>query len=577
MKLTKIDRTNSDSSSSITLIGTGSLGGKAKGLVDMNDILESQFNREEFQQFEVSIPPLTILRSDVFDSFMDRNNLYEIAYSERTDERIAHAFQNADLPFEVLGDLRRICNKSRTPFAVRSSSKLEDAMYEPFAGIYATKMTPNNQHDEDSRFRKLIESIKFVYASTYFKASKDYMLATDHHIEDEKMSVIIQDVVGSRNSDRFYPELSGVARSYNFYPMGRAKPEDGVVNFALGLGKTIVDGGVSWAYSPSFPKITPPFGSISEMLKQTQLEYWVINMGKLPAYNPIKETEYMLKEHLTSAEKDGSLKYLASTVDRDSGQLRIGIGADGPRVLTFAPLLTMNDIPINGLIKKLLKICEETLKAPVEIEFAVTFSNTKVQNVKHKFGFLQVRPMVVSNEEVLIAEDELYEKNILAASENSLGNGTLSNLSDIVFVKPEVFEAKYTQRISEELKSINKKLIDQKTHYLLIGFGRWGSSDPWLGIPVDWSNISGAKVIVEATLENMNVELSQGSHFFHNLTSFNVPYFSIPFSGKYSIDWDWLSEQELIYETDFVKHVKLSAPLLIKVDGKTGRGLIIKN
>jgi len=577
MKLTKIDRTNSDSSSSITLIGTGSLGGKAKGLVDMNDILESQFNREEFQQFEVSIPPLTILRSDVFDSFMDRNNLYEIAYSERTDERIAHAFQNADLPFEVLGDLRRICNKSRTPFAVRSSSKLEDAMYEPFAGIYATKMTPNNQHDEDSRFRKLIESIKFVYASTYFKASKDYMLATDHHIEDEKMSVIIQDVVGSRNSDRFYPELSGVARSYNFYPVGRAKPEDGVVNFALGLGKTIVDGGVSWAYSPSFPKITPPFGSISEMLKQTQLEYWVINMGKLPAYNPIKETEYMLKEHLTSAEKDGSLKYLASTVDRDSGQLRIGIGADGPRVLTFAPLLTMNDIPINGLIKKLLKICEETLKAPVEIEFAVTFSNTKVQNVKHKFGFLQVRPMVVSNEEVLIAEDELFEKNILAASENSLGNGTLSNLSDIVFVKPEVFEAKYTQRISEELKSINKKLIDQKTHYLLIGFGRWGSSDPWLGIPVDWSNISGAKVIVEATLENMNVELSQGSHFFHNLTSFNVPYFSIPFSGKYSIDWDWLSEQELISETDFVKHVKLSAPLLIKVDGKTGRGLIIKN
>jgi len=576
MKLTKIDRNNSESSSSITLIGTGSLGGKAKGLVDMNDILESQFNREEFQQFDVSVPPLTVLRSDVFDSFMERNNLYDIAYSDRTDERIAHAFQNADLPFEVLGDLRRICNKSRTPFAVRSSSKLEDAMYEPFAGIYATKMTPNNQHDEDSRFRKLIEAIKFVYASTYFKAAKDYMLATDHEIEDEKMSVIIQEVVGCRKNDRFYPELSGVARSYNFYPMGRAKPEDGVVNFALGLGKTIVDGGVSWAYSPSFPKITPPFGSISEMLKQTQLEYWVINMGKLPAYNPIKETEYMLKEHLTSAEKDGSLKYLASTVDRDSGQLRIGIGADGPRVLTFAPLLTMNDIPINDLIKKLLKICEEALKAPVEIEFAVTFSNTKAQNGKHKFGFLQVRPMVVSNEEVSITKEELY-CDLLAASENSLGNGTLSNLSDIVFVKPEVFEAKYTQRISEELKSINKKLIDQKIHYLLIGFGRWGSSDPWLGIPVDWSNISGAKVIVEATLENMNVELSQGSHFFHNLTSFNVPYFSIPFSGKYSIDWDWLSEQELIYETDFVKHVKLSAPLLIKVDGKTGRGLINKN
>ncbi len=577
MKLTKVDRNNSDSSNNITLIGTGSLGGKAKGLVDISDILELQFDKEEFQQFDVSVPPCTILLSDIFDFFMERNNLYEIAYSERTDERIAHAFQNADLPFEVLGDIRRICNRSYTPFAVRSSSKLEDAMYEPFAGIYATKMTPNNQHDEDSRFRKLIEAIKFVYASTYFKAAKDYMLATNHQIEDEKMSVIIQEVVGRRNSDRFYPELSGVARSYNFYPMGRAKSEDGVVNFALGLGKTIVDGGVSWAYSPSFPKISPPFGSVSEMLKQTQLEYWMISMGKLPAYNPLKETEYMLKEHFASAEKDGNLKYLASTVDRDSGQLRIGIGADGPRALTFAPLLTLNDIPINDLIKKLLEICEDALKAPVEIEFAVTFSDTNVQNTRHKFGFLQVRPMVVANEEVLIAEDELHKNNLLAASENVLGNGTLKNLSDIVYVKPEVFEAKYTQKISEDLKSINKKLIGDKTHYLLIGFGRWGSSDPWLGIPVDWSNISGAKVIVEATLENMNVELSQGSHFFHNLTSFNVPYFSIPFSGKYNIDWNWLSEQELIYETDFVKHVKLSAPLLIKVDGKSGRGLIIKD
>jgi len=577
MKLTKNNHNNSDSSSGIIMIGTGSMGGKAQGLVNMSEILDTHFDNDEFQQFEVSIPSLAILRSNVFDSFMKRNNLFEIAYSDRTDERIAHAFQNSDLPFEILGDLRRICNRSHTPFAVRSSSKLEDAMYEPFAGIYATKMTPNNQPDEDSRFRKLIEAIKFVYASTYFKAAKDYMLAASHQIEDEKMSVIIQEVVGSRNSDHFYPDLSGVARSYNFYPMGRAKPEDGVVNFALGLGKTIVDGGVSWTYSPSYPKITPPFGTLSEMLKQTQLEFWMINMGKLPAYNPIKETEYLLKEHFASAEKDGRLRYLASTLDRDSGKLRIGIGAEGPRVLTFAPLLTMKDILINDLVKKLLKICEEALKTPVEIEFAVNFSNKKGQNSKHQFGFLQVRPMVVSNEEVAITEEELYDDHLLAASENVLGNGILSNLSDIVYVKPAAFEAKYTQRISEELKSINKKLINQKIHYLLIGFGRWGSSDPWLGIPVDWSNISGAKVIVEATLENMNVELSQGSHFFHNLTSFNVPYFSIPFSGNYNIDWNWLAKQVLIQETEFVRHVKLSAPLLIKVDGKTGRGLINKN
>jgi hypothetical protein len=555
----------------ISYIGGGSPGGKAQGLDFINEILSSEFNAADFPEIDVKVPRCVVLRTDIFDEFMERNDLYKTALSDASDDRIAHAFQKADLPFSVLGDLQAIVNEVHSPLAVRSSSRLEDAMYEPFAGIYATKMTPNNQYDADTRFRKLIEAVKFVYASTFFKSAKDYIKATKHKIEDEKMAVIIQEVVGKRHAERYYPELSGVARSYNFYPMGRAKAQDGVVNLALGLGKTIVDGGISWTYSPAYPKINPPYGSVGEMLKQTQNEFWAVNMGKPPAYNPLKETEYMIKGNLSHAEEDGALKYIVSTLDRHSGRVTIGTGADGPRILTFAPLLMFNDIPLNSLIKSLLKLCEKKLNAPVEIEFAVTFS----QNEPHYFGFLQVRPMVVSSEVVQIDEQELTAKNVLLSSERVLGNGYNDTIRDIVYVVPEKFEARLTPKIALELEAINKKLITENRPYLLIGFGRWGSSDPWLGIPVNWGQISGAKVIVEAGLEKMNVELSQGSHFFHNLTSFNVSYFSLPFGGDYKIKWEWLNRQKIEDETANVRHIRIESPLIVKVNGHEGYGVIL--
>lgn len=576
MTFTKVDYKN-NSTNGITFLGEGALGGKASGLAYINDILISHSDDEEFREFDVSIPKLTVLRSDIFDIFMLQNNLHEIAYSKRTDERIAFAFQKAKLPFEIVGDLKRLCNKTRTPLAVRSSSKLEDALFEPFAGIYATKMTPNNHPDPDHRFRKLIEAIKFIYASTYFKSAKDYMLATKHKIEDEKMSVIIQEVVGSQFYERYYPEISGVARSHNFYSIGRAKPEDGVVNLAFGLGKTIVDGGISWSYSPAYPNIGPPFNSISDMLKQTQLDFWYVNMGSPPAYNPIKETEFLIKRSISTAERDGTLRELVSTFDRTSGKLRMGIAINGPRILNFNPILSLGNIPLNKLIIKLLRVCEKAVKAPVEIEFAVSLHKSGAIKKKHKFGFLQVRPMVVSNFDVKINDNEFDSENVILSAENVLGNGINSDLVDIVYVKPEKFRANFTPKIADELKTINQKIIRENSKYLLIGFGRWGSSDPWLGIPVDWSNISGAKVMVEAMLENMNIELSQGSHFFHNLTSFNVSYFSIPFNSKFKINWEWLNQQMVCNETEFVKHVQLSTPLLVKVDGKTGRGIISKD
>ena len=558
-----------DSGEPITCLGSGEYGGKANGLIFLNEMLKSKFNSNDFPSFAVNIPTMTIIPTDVFDEFMRKNDLYQIAYSDLPDDRIALAFQKADLPFGVLGGLRTLITKVKSPLAIRSSSMLEDALHEPFAGIYSTKMTPNNQGDPDVRFNKLVEAIKLVYASIYFKAAKDYIAATEHKTEEEKMAVIIQEIVGNRYSDRYYPELSGVAKSYNFYPFGNAKPEDGVVNLAFGLGKTIVDGGLSWVYSPKLPKESPPYESIGELLKQTQTEFWAVNMGKPPSYDPIKETEFMLEENITVAEPDGTLRFVASTYIPDSGRVSIGVGNPGPRVINFGYLLVLNDIPLNNLIETLLKSCEEELKTPVEIEFAVTFNPLR-------FGFLQVRPMVVSSDKVEVTEEDLLDDNILVASKRVLGNGINNTIKDIVYVKPESFEAKHTNQIAGELESINKILVNLHRPYLLIGFGRWGSSDPWLGIPVNWGQVSGAKAIVETAMENLNVEFSQGSHFFHNLTSFNVSYFSVKISDSYKIDWDWLSKQHVEYETDFVRHVSLSSALQTKVDGRSGRGTINK-
>ncbi len=551
------------------LIGTGSLGGKAQGLAFIQEFLEKHYKSTEFPHIDFEIPSLATICTDVFDSFMDQNNLYEIAYSDQSNDRIAHAFQQAELPFEVLGYLRSLVSWHNTPLAVRSSSLLEDALYLPFAGVYATKMTPNNQFSVDERFNKLVEAIKFVYASTFFKSAKDYIQATKHNIQDEKMAVTIQEVIGKQFGKRFYPELSGVARSYNYYPMGRAKPEEGVVSLALGMGKTVVDGGVTWTYSPAYPKVDPPYRTVSELLKNSQTEFWSVNMGDPPDYDPINETEYMLLENLTIAEADGALRYLASTYNAYSDRLVLGISSQGARVLTFAPLLVLKEIPLNDLLLKLLEICEEALKGPVEIEFAMTFN-------PNRFGFLQVRPMAVFSDEIDIQDDELHGENILASTDTVLGNGTLNHIQDIVYVKPETFNFKHTRDIALELSKMNRALVSEGRPYLLVVYGRLGTTDPWLGIPVNWGQVSGAKVVVEATPEDVTVELSQGSHFFHNIISLGVNYFSIPPRGDFRIDWDWLEQQDGSNESHFLRHITLPAPLLIRVDGRRSRGVIHK-
>jgi hypothetical protein len=569
----RFDRKFIESRKDFSWIGEGSFGGKASGLAQAHKIIHDKIDSAEFPEVVLNIPWMVVLRTQIFDWFMERNNLYDIAYSEESDENITLAFLQADLPVEILGDLRKLIENVHVPLAIRSSSMLEDKKFDPFAGIYATKMIPNHQPSPDTRFTKLVEAIKFVYASTFFKATKDYFKISFHSIQEEKMALIIQEVVGQKYDYRFYPNFSGVARSFNFYPSGKAKPEQGVVSLALGLGKTIVDGGLVWSYSPAFPKSVPPFADPLDMLKHTQKDFWAVNMSHFVEYDATKETEFMTKLELKDADYDDTLKFIASTYDESSQRIIMGVGKDGPRALNFSQLLTMNEFKFNDLIKKLLSICAEELQGPVEIEFAVTF---KKNDQKMHFGFLQVRPMVVSNATIELDEKELSGENVLTASSCVMGNGIIEGICDVVFVKPELFDKKETTKIANEVDYINKQLVKTKTPYVLIGFGRWGSSDPWLGIPVEWGQIAGVKVIVESTLFGINVELSQGSHFFHNLTSFNVSYFSITFDGKFKIDWDWLNTQTLVKETNFVKHIRTLRPLKIKVDGRKSRGVIKK-
>ncbi len=580
------DRKFLESDQNFTVIGGGALGGKAKGLGFIKRILAQACPAGTFPDVEISIPRLTVIATDVFAEFMEHNGLHEIARSDAPDDRIAHAFQKAELSPLILGDLRALIAEMHTPLAIRSSSLLEDALSHPFAGTYATKMIPNNQPNVAARFQRLAEAIKFVYASTFFRDAQSYRRAIGQPDADERMAVIVQEVVGRLLGARFYPTISGVIRTYNFYPTGPARPADGVVNLALGLGKMIVDGGVTWTYSPAYPRHSPPYGSVHELLKNSQTTFWAVNMGPPPPYDPINEAEYLVQGDLGDAEYDGVLPQIASTYNAESDRLSIGTGVSGPRALTFAPILDLEDVPVNRIIERISTACKEAVGSDVEIEFAMTLGRTGTEARRcegregeagrppHRFGFLQLRPTRVADELVEVSENELSGPSVLVATETVLGNGTYDNICAVVYVKPDVFEAKHTRAIAAELDSVNQRLVSEGRTYVLIGFGRWGSSDPWLGIPVTWPQISGARVIVEATLPEMNVDPSQGSHFFHNMTSFRVQYLTVRHAGPYRIDWDWLARLPAIAETEFVRHVRTPGPLRVKVDGRAGRGVI---
>jgi len=570
----RYERRAGTAADAFTYIGKGEPGGKAAGLASIKANLERAFPGGFFQDIRISIPRMTVLLTGVFEEFMQLNNLHEVACSEREDERIAHIFQKTELPPTVVGDLLSLISSVHEPLAVRSSSLLEDSLYQPFAGVYETKMIPNNQPDPESRFRRLVEAIKVVYASTYFRAARQYFRGIGRDIREERMAVIIQEVVGYRFAERYYPTISGVARSHNFYPTGNADPREGVVNLALGLGKTIVDGGRVWSYSPALPRALPPYASTSDLLKSTQTRFWSVFMGTPKEYDPIRETEYLHEGSLSEAEEDGTLRYVCSTYDAASDRLRMGSSGPGPRLVDFSPLLQGRIAPLNELLKELLELAEKEVGEEVEIEFALAFDPHRER--ESRFGFLQLRPMVVSSGGAMVELGDFDTERMLIYSERAMGNGALNNLRDILYVRPEAFRAERTREIAVEVERFNASLLEAETPYVLIGFGRWGSADPWLGIPVRWPQISGARVIVETTLAEMNPDLSQGSHFFHNMTSLGVLYLSVPDPHKFPIDWAWLQGQAAVRESEYLRHVRSERPLSVCVDGRSGKGLILK-
>jgi hypothetical protein len=569
--LPRFDRRLFDGKEPATRMGEGPVGGKAAGLIRIRDTLTSAFPGAS-PDLEVSIPTMSVATTEHFDRFMEENRLQNVALSGEPDEVIARAFQRGDLPVEMVGDLRALANHIHAPLAVRSSSLLEDALERPFAGVYATKMIPNNQLEPDARFRKLAEAVKLVWASTYFRSARAYRATVDAGPREEKMAVLLQEVVGLRHGERYYPDISGVARSYGYYRFGSACPEDGVVLLALGLGKTIVDGGVSWTYSPAHPRAPAPFASTADLLKSTQTEFWAVNMGKPPAYDPVRETEYLVRGSLVDAEEDGTLRFTASTWDAASDRLVPGASVTGSRVLNFAPLLVHGQYALNDLVKSLLSLCGTAAGGPVEIEFALTLDPRRDPPLR--LGLLQVRPMAVSTELVDVTQEARPGWKVLLSSDRVMGNGIVDGIRDVVYLPPDRFDARHSRTIAEEIAARNRALLEEGTPYILIGFGRWGSADPWLGVPVAWGDVAGAKVLVEASRPERGIEMSQGSHFFHNISSFGVSYFSLPPEGPGMLDWEWLESRSAVAEKSFVRHVRSAGPLRVEVDGRTGRGII---
>ena len=560
----------------ISKLGEGSIGGKARGLVFMDKVLQRFVSKEVYHKIKIAIPRSLILGTDIFDEFIQKNQLMPFCLHETSDMRIAHAFLNAELPPTVIGDLRDFAINTKKPLAIRSSSLLEDALYQPFAGIYATKMVPNNHLEIANRFQQIVDGIKLVYASTFFRQAKNYIESTQHRIEEEKMAVIIQEVVGRNWNNRYYPIISGVARSYNYYPTGHSKPEDGVAHLAFGLGKTIVDGGISLRFTPKYPQVISQFNNLEDMLKNSQKKFYAINMKPVFSKATADEDEFLLQFQIKDAELDGTLQYVASTYSYQEERLFEHLNVSGARIISFASILKYEQFPLAPLLEDLLHICEESMGTPVEIEFALDFDAFNLKEIE--FGFLQVRPMVsaASFQSVELASFERSEA--LCFSDQVLGNGSRNDLRHIVFVRPDIFDPAKTREIAREVEEFNQFMKSNNFNYLLIGPGRWGSSDPWLGVPVQWGQISEARVIVEANLENMLVDPSQGSHFFQNITSLGIGYFTVPYDSKKSfIDWEWLQKQKLLKAFERVVCVELEEPLSVQMDGKNSTGMILKS
>ena len=561
-----------DAYSHFARIGDGSLGGKGRGLAFLDNIIKTHPEFNEFEGVKVSIPKTVVLCTDVFDQFMDNNNLYQLALSDAPDEEILQAFIKAQLPDQFIDDFKTFFEAIRHPIAIRSSSLLEDSHYQPFAGIYSTYMIPYLD-DKDEMLRMLAAAIKSVYASVYFKDSKAYMTATRNVIDQEKMAVILQEVVGKQYGDHFYPNFSGVLRSINYYPLGYEKSEEGIASLALGLGKYIVDGGQTLRVSPYHPTQVLQTSDMEIALRQTQTQFYALDMKRVGVDFKVDDGFNILKLKVKDAENDGALNFIASTYDANDRVIRDGLYDGGRKIVSFNCVLRHGVFPLPELLKLSMHNGADSMRRPVEIEFACTLNDDRTG----EFYLLQIRPIVDSKQ--VLDQDimKIPDDKCLLRSHNSLGHGVSDDIVDVVYVKTdENFTASDNPVVAMEVERINKKFLADGKNYVLVGPGRWGSSDSWLGVPVKWPHISAAKLIVETTLKNYSVDPSQGTHFFQNLTSFGVGYFTIDENkGMGFFRKEILDAMPAVEETPHVRHVRFSKPLHIMMDGMKQEGLVI--
>ena len=561
-----------DRYSNFARIGEGSLGGKGRGLAFIDNIVKHHPELNQFDNATVMIPKTVVLCTDLFEEFMDYNNLYQLALSDADDAVILDAFRRATLPASLEGDILTFIEATSSPIAVRSSSLLEDSHYQPFAGIYNTYMVPllDNRH---RMLSMLCDAIKGVYASVFFKDSKAYMQATRNVIDQEKMAVILQEVVGRQYGDRYYPSMSGVGRSLNYYPIGDELAEEGIVSLALGLGKYIVDGGQTLRICPHHPGKVLQMSDTEMALRETQTRFYALDLKNMGENFSVDDAFNLLKLSVREADKDGALQYLASTYNPTDQVIYPGVYPEGRKIISFVGVLEHDVVPLPHLLREVLRLGQEAMRRPVEIEFAVEIEAASRSCV---FYLLQIRPMVDVKSDVHINLSEIRPETILLQSNNALGHGQIDGITDVVYVKTDGYNAGNNPLIAEEISRINAKFLDRGEHYVLVGPGRWGSSDSWLGIPVKWPNISAARIIVEAGLTNYRVDPSQGTHFFQNLTSFGVGYFTInDFNGDGVYNRAVLDALPAVEETAHVRHVRFPHALSIKVDGKKKLGYVL--
>lgn len=560
-----------DRYSNFARIGDGSLGGKGRGLAFIDNMVKRHAEFEEFENASVVIPKTVVLCTDIFDEFMDMNQLYQVALSDADDETILRAFLRAKLPDRLVEDFFAFFDVVKSPIAIRSSSLLEDSHYQPFAGIYSTYMIPYLT-DKYEMLRMLSDAIKGVYASVYYKDSKSYMQATSNVIDQEKMAVILQEVVGTQYGDRFYPSISGVARSINYYPINDELAEEGTVSLALGLGKYIVDGGLTLRVCPYHPDKVLQTSEMEMALRETQTRFYALDLKNMGQNFSLDDGFNLLKLPVKEAENDGSLNYIASTYDPYDMVIRDGIYPGGRKVITFANILQHDVFPLARILQLVQKYGQGEMRRPVEIEFAVNLNAAEKKGV---FYLLQIRPMVDMKADLNEDLDAIPEDQLLLKSVNSLGQGIMDDIQDVIYVKTEGYSASNNQLIAYDIEKLNKRFLDEGKHYILIGPGRWGSSDTWLGIPVKWPNISAARVIVEAGLTNYRVDPSQGTHFFQNLTSFGVGYFTInAYMNDGLYNQELLNSMPAVEETKYLRWVHFDKPLAVKMNGKKKIGVV---